>query len=170
MADINLFKDAKEKELVWISKDLLAKIEEIDDSAIKEELILSYVKKAKKEIETEIESYDEEVLSFKAASAKIKKVYGETLDKFLEDSYEIWKEFDKRQPSLFKKTEQIVSTLDPLEQKLTKIDNLLSAIDSKLNYLRLNKIEEVLEIIKKLESLGDLEKTIIASVLTQENL
>lgn len=165
--DIKLFnlEGNPEKELLWLPKALVKQLKDIDNSAIAEELILAYVKKAKQEVQNEIESYDEEILSFKAASAKIKKVYGETLDQFLEDSYKIWEEFDKCRESIDKKTKEVTNTLNPLEQKLTKIDNLLSNISVKLYSLNLDKIEQLLRITKQLDNLGGIEKTIIASVL-----
>ena len=133
----------EEEELVWMPKRLAEDIKSLKDGLTKENLILAYIKHCKKDLQSQIESMDEDVLIFQGLMAKARQSFEKAKNEHLTAAYDLWESFDKDLPSTNAKVKSIVSSIDPLVGKLQEVDGLMGKI-------RKYDIEKLLELVREL--------------------
>jgi len=142
-------------ELVWLPKSLAEQVKGIKDGAMQSTMIIDYINECKKELKTNIESMDEDVLIFRGLMATAKKAFQETKEQELKAFYELWDKFqtDKVQVGDFVK--QAKAELQPLKKELQSIKDLMSSIDQW-------GIKDLIGLIEKLNSsfYGETEKMV----------
>ena len=122
------------KELIWVEKDFAEKYKKIESNEEKIRLFESYMnnltESVKEEYKNSIEVLDEESKIFTGMMLKTKQVFGEALQNALDSSYDVWEKFDKQRSDINKKAVTITAELEPLEDKLTNISNLIGKINT----------------------------------------
>jgi hypothetical protein len=89
---------------------------------------------------------EEDVAIYTGLMLKVKQAFGKAKDEALEASYALWEKFDEEKPSVNKKVAEFVSMLDPLEKKLSSINEALGKI-------RTFNIDRLVESMQKLTGL-----------------
>ena len=113
-----------------VTKKVALAIKELDDGHTKESVILQFIKDCKKDLQTEIESVDEDVLIFRGVLAKARQAFQQTRDEYLDSSYKIWEDSDKKLPIVKDKIQKLTNQLNPLKKELDEINKVLKSIDT----------------------------------------
>lgn len=135
--------DWTEKELVWVPKELAEKINELGEGLTKENLVLSYIEQAKRDIQGELDSLDESILLFRGMMVKARQDFEKAKNAELEANYAVWENSEKDFEAMREKAKCMVETLKPLKEELQEVCDLLNRIDKW-------GIEGFLELLKKL--------------------
>lgn len=131
--DSSLSWDGK-KELVWLPVELAKKYKQYEQhgdnisvSQMEKEL-LSYVEEVKREIKTNFDSLDNDVLEFKVQMLKMKNAFKETKDEQINAVYDVWENADKQLSPLRKKLESLTSEISSLRFALEALNSSLKGI------------------------------------------
>lgn len=119
-----------DEEIVWVPKQMAEEIKNLREGVTKEDLILSYIKLCKSDLQSQIESMDEDVIIFQGLMAKARQSFEKAKNEHLTAAYDLWESFDKDLPSTRKKVESMISSLGPLVEKLQEVDDLMRKIRS----------------------------------------
>lgn len=130
----------EEKELVWLPKSLAAKVEALKDS---DNFVEEYIEQSKREINTNLESFDNEIISYKANMIKARKEFQIAKDEMIQANYEMWEKFDEERKSTYNLAEKMVETLKPLKDELVEIQKLMDGIHKW-------RIEDLLKMLKEI--------------------
>ena len=128
--------NCREEELVWVEKAFAEKYNEVhtdkskNDERIK--LFDSYIntvkESSKNEFKANLENLDEDIAIYNGLMMKVKQSFEKAKNEQLTASYNLWEKFEKEIPSVSKKIEKIITVLNPLEEKLNTINELLGNI------------------------------------------
>jgi len=133
-----------EKEHIYVPKEIADKFKSFEDDVEAGEIVIQYIAKSKRDIETGLEALDEDVVIFKGWSARIKKAYREALDEQLESSYAMFEEMDSQMPSMYKRVDKVRESLEPLKRDIQEINKALEGI----NTYRMEGLLETISLIK----------------------
>jgi hypothetical protein len=147
--------EEEEKDLVWLPKNLCKKIKELEDT---DKFILDYIEESKKDIQLNIEAFDEEILIYKGLMAKARQGFLEAKTEALETNYAIWDSFDKESKNIYDKSSKLKDSLGPLTQELEKINGLIDKV-------RTHRIDELMSTIEKFNSLYGQNKEVFEFLL-----
>lgn len=157
----------EDKELVWLPKKLATEINEIQDDKKKDLLIIKYIDESKREIQSNLESLDDDVIRYKGLMLKAKKAFEDAKNEQLKNSYELWESFDKELPKVSEKVRVLESKIAPLTSQVKELDESLNSLKSyqlkdfldlvvKINDLVQNKnTREIIELILKRKEKGE---------------
>lgn len=133
----------------WISlylpKNLAIQVKGLEEGRTKEELVLKYIEESKDDIKVTLESFDEDVIMYKAQMISLRKKFEEAKNAELEANYKMWEQFDLEKVELKKKIGTAVSELKPLIEEF----KLLKAL---INDINLYKIDDLTNSISKLSA------------------
>jgi predicted nuclease with TOPRIM domain len=120
----------KEKDLVWLPKDLADKVKEFEDKEeLKNALVLEYIDKTKRDISQSIEMLDDDVLCYRGKLASyrnaLKEAYSEEYDK----TYEAWEDAQN-------KLKDFDIMILPLKQSLQSLSSDVVDIASRINNMQ----------------------------------
>jgi len=150
----------KDKELIWVPKDVAEKFKSFENDVNTGEIVIEFMEKSKKDIGKALEALDDDVLVFKAWSVKVKKAYKEALDAQLSSCYKLFEETDSQIPSIRKEVDKVKNTLDPLKKELDDIEKILSSI----NTYKMDRLLETISLISRAlqdESIKEVLKILI---------
>ena len=119
-----------EKELVWMPKHLAEKIKQMEKDGALDSFVLEHIETCKKEIQTDIEAMEDDVLRFRGLLAQVRKDFGEATEEHLSKAYEVWESFDKDLPSIRKHVDAAVKELLPLKKELSEITEAINGINT----------------------------------------
>ena len=142
------------KELIWVDKEFAERHKLLDDDKTKKEeqvkIFNEYLEGIQKESQAEFkanfENLDEDVAIYKGLMLNVKQAFSKAKTEQLQASYALWEEFDKDMPNIEEKTTKIVEALNPLVEKLTQANDLLSKIQT----WNFNSLIETLEKVANL--------------------
>ena len=116
----------EEKELVWLPKSLAKKVEALKDS---DNFVEEYIRQSRREIETNLDSFDNEIINYKANMIKARKDFKIAVDEMLEANYKVWESMDEDRKSIVSQAEKMIESLRPLKSELNEISNLMNKIN-----------------------------------------
>jgi hypothetical protein len=132
----------KEKELVWLPKDVAEKVLQLEEAKKSGDLVLEYIEQAKRDLNISLESLDEDVIQFKAQMISARKKFEEAKTVELAANYEVWEKFDLEKAGIRKKAQDLKQELQPMIDELNQVKRLMSEINS-------YDISNLLKIIKE---------------------
>lgn len=136
----------KEKEFVYLPKELAEKIKQIQDSKVIESIIIDYIDESKREIQANLENLDDDVIKYKGLMLKAKKAFEDAKNEQLTASYALWEKFEDERPNTTEKIESIVNLLNPLVNKLEEVNSLMAKVN-------LYDLEKFLKILSEISNL-----------------
>ena len=134
----------EDKELIWVPKEVAEKFKSFENDVEAGEIVIQYIDRSKRDMETALEGLDEDVIIFKGWSARIKKAYKEALDEQLESSYAMFEEINGQIPSITKKVAEVRESLEPVKRDIQEINKALEGI----NTYRIEGLLETISLIK----------------------
>lgn len=115
-------------EFIRVPESLAQKIKDLTDTVEIEKEIVAYIEKSKKELHSQLDCFDEDILIFRGQLAKAKQAFKEAQETHYGETYELWENFNKTLPSTKKFIETAVATLDPLKKELNSVNELMNSI------------------------------------------
>ena len=131
-----------EYDYIRLPKTLCEKIKQLDNP---DNYIQEYIEGSKNEIKAGFDSFDEEILGYRAGMAKLRKDFQEAYKEATDSHYKAWQEFDKNRQSLRNMAEQAVKELLPLTQEVEKLNGMINKVNTW-------DIQRFIEMIEKLKS------------------
>jgi peptidoglycan hydrolase CwlO-like protein len=129
------------KELIWLPKSIVEKIKQLENS---DNFIQEYLDQSKRDIRANFETFDDEVLGYRASMVKAKSEFQKAADEAIAANYKVWQDFEEKKKSLKAQVEACVSEIKPLTEEM----NRLNAEIQKIKHW---DIERFLEMIEKLK-------------------
>ena len=145
---------SEEKELVWLPKELAAKINDIEGVEGLRKEILSYVDETKRHLRNDIEMMDEDILLYKAYMIQARDKFKQAKNEELEANYTLWETFDEELGETRKRVRNVQDVLEPLKKDL-------NTIEQSIRNLNTYKMEDVLKIVDKFNNMSDNELRVI---------
>jgi len=144
----------KDEELIWVDKEFAERYKLLDGDKTKREhqiaMFNEYLegiqKASRDDFKANLQCLDEDVAIYKGLMISVKQAFETAKDEQLKDSYALWEKFDKDLPNIREKTTEVIETLNPLVDQLTKINELLGKI----------QIWDFEKLIKTVENLSSL--------------
>jgi hypothetical protein len=123
--------DGKEekREIVWLPAELAARVKGIQDKNVLEREILAYIDTARKELKSQIECFDDDVLIFRGQLAKAKAAFKEAQEAHYNETYQMWEEFQKTLPQTKDFVQKAVDVLKPLKAELDGVNKLMQTVN-----------------------------------------
>ena len=134
----------EDKELIWVPKEIADKFKSFEDDVEAGEIVIQYIDRSKRDMETALEGLDEDVIIFKGWSARVKKAYKEALDEHLKSSYAMFEDIDEQISPMIKKVTKVREDLDPLKEDIQDINRALEG----MNTYRMEQLLETISLIK----------------------
>ena len=134
------------QELIWVDKDFAEKHKVLLKDKTKRDLQVKvfddYLEKikesSKSEFKTNFENLKEDVAIYTGLMLKVKQAFEKAKDEQLSASYTLWEKFEKEMPFAKEKIATIISELNPLQEKLKQISDLIA----KINTWNIDKLSE----------------------------
>lgn len=119
----------KEQEYNYIRlpKSICEKIKQLENP---ENFILDYIELSKRDIMSNFEAFDDEILTYRGNMAKLKSEFKKVVDEALDANYKVWEDFDKQRKSIRAQVDQMKKELEPLTKELEEISGLMSKVNS----------------------------------------
>lgn len=115
----------EEKELVWLPKSIVTKIKQLENS---DNFIQEYLDDSKRDIKANFDTFDDEILGYRASMVKVKTEFNKAADEAIKANYQVWLDFDKKRASLRAQVDQCVAELKPLTEEVEKLNGLLKQV------------------------------------------
>lgn len=156
----------KDKELVWVEKEQAEKFNAITNDESRYEAFEEYIKRlsdeSRREFKANFENLEEDVAIYTGLMLKVKQSFEKAKNEQLNASYAMWDGFEKEIPSIRKKTEEIMLALEPVENKLKNINDLMGKV-------RTFELDRVIESIEKISNLYGTQKEMIDFLISNFN-
>jgi hypothetical protein len=123
-------KKEQERDLVWLPKDLVDRVKDVQDEKFVEDQILAYIEKSRREIHDQLDCFNDDVLAYRGALAKAKLAFKEAQETHYNETYELWEDFQKKTPATRQFVEKAVAELAPLKTELETINGLLQKVST----------------------------------------
>ncbi len=137
-----------EKEYIYLPKDLVKKIKDLEDNKLIEQAIDEYFEETKRDLKVNLEEIDDRVLEYRGLMVKAKNEFKKAKEEQIEASYILWEEFDKEMPSIRTKIEALKNEISPITKELKELS-------IELNKVKTWEIKDLLEIVKEVSKYLD---------------
>lgn len=135
----------EEHDYVYLPKSLCLKLKQFRDSKEQEKLIEGFIKECKDDLKLNLESYDDELLIFKASMIKAKNAFEKVKQEELDASYKIWEKYDNELFELKNKVNNARLAIEPLK-------NDLKSLNEEFGKLPIYNIENAVKLIGQLDT------------------
>jgi prefoldin subunit 5 len=132
----------EEKELVWLPKSVVEKIKQLENS---DNFIQEYLDQSKRDIRANFETFDDEVLGYRASMIKAKSEFQKAADEAIKANYAVWQDFEENKKSLRSQVESCVAELRPLTEEVDRLSKEIAKVKTW-------DIERFVDMIEKLKS------------------
>jgi len=137
----------EEKEYVYLDKRVAEKIKNLDSVEHQLEVIGNILEERKKDMRIDMENLDDDMLQFKAFSAKyrqeLEKVYEEQQNK----AYKLWEKYNKDFP-------KIQTALKPVLEEVNKLIDVIDELSKKLSVISSWEVERISNLFNILQNLS----------------
>ena len=159
----------EEKDLVWLPKSVAAKVKQIETVEEADNMIQEYIKTKRQDFTRELESLDDDVLTFKGVCLKhrqeLKKVYDEQadlLDELWEDCGDMGSKIHKHAVAIAAELAPLTAEVKSLKSSIEEVKRLIGQVDFYPQQTFIQTVESVARMDDKtkglLRDLLDLKK------------
>jgi archaellum component FlaC len=156
----------EEKEYVYLDKRVAEKIKNLDSVEHQLEVIGNILEERKKDMRIDMENLDDDMLQFKAFSAKyrqeLEKVYEEQQNK----AYKLWEKYNEELP-------RVREALKPVIDEVNKLTDIVDALNKKLTAISSWEVKELstlLDILQHLSTKNASQIRKVVSVLAEKEM
>ena len=133
------------KEIVWLPKDIAAKLKGIEETKLIDAVITEYIKQSRQNIRDEISYLDDDVLQFKAAMTKAKIDFSEAKDVQLSLFTKIWQTHEDDIRILRAKVSQVKEVIAPLRIEIEQLKGLMGSV-------RMHEVDDLLKTMNQINN------------------
>lgn len=128
----------KKTDIIWVDEDFAKEYNKLTSDESKKaawvEMFSEYVKTVNKasrdDFVASLDGLEEDVAIYKGLMLNVKQAFEKAKNEQLESSYELWLKFEEDMPIIKEKTQKIIDTLNPLCNKLTEMNDLMSKMNT----------------------------------------
>jgi chromosome segregation ATPase len=132
----------EEKELVWLPKSIAEKLKQLENS---DNFIQDYLDSSKRDIRANFETFDDEILGYRASMVKAKLEFQKAADEAIAANYKVWQDFEEKKKSLSAQVESCVAEIKPLTEEFNRLN-------AEIQKIKTWDIERFVEMLSKLKS------------------
>jgi methyl-accepting chemotaxis protein len=147
------------KELVWVSKELLEKVKDLDAVFQDHEKVKSIIESFKDEVEQFTYDVEDSVSIFRRQSEKIKSSFKEVVDKEIESLQGFWEEQERRRAELTRKLAEI-------RESVRSVSEEIQTVKKELGKLNVYGLDKLIEVIDKINQMSEQEKEVLHYVFS----
>ena len=149
-----------DKELVWLDKNVAAKIDVLQDVVrLRGEEIEKIITRLTDETKIlTTDNIDTTLLEMKLHAQKVRDTYKQVVDEELEKTDTLWDECDEKIYESRTKISQVTNSFIDLNREVEKLE-------SSLNNLPIYQIEEIMKLLDKFNSYSDKDKELLKILL-----
>lgn len=147
------------RELVWVSKELLEKVQDLDGVFEDHQKVKNLIDSFKGEIEQFTYDVEDSVSVFRRQSEKIKSTYKEVVDKEVESLQEFWEE-------QYRRRSELVNKLEDIRRYVQSTSDEIQTMKKELNNLNIYGIDKLVELIDRINRMSDKEKEVLHYVFS----
>ena len=126
------------KELVWVEEEFAKKYKELEKDESQREKRLEafneYMEKISKDAQDDfkanLNSLEEDAAIYAGLMLKVKQAFEKAAKEHLGASYALWEKFEAEKPKVELKVDILLGMLNPLQDKLAKIEELFGKIQT----------------------------------------
>lgn len=144
-----------EKELVWVSKDIVEQVNQLNGTVEDVEQIKKIFELFKREINDYSFNIEEAVVDLKRQSKKIKDALRETFDAENEQMYQLWEELNSKQDEVRKK---ITSAAELIRNSKADVESLKNQISS----INLYGVDKLIDMVEKISNMNERDKELLS--------
>jgi predicted nucleic acid-binding Zn-ribbon protein len=146
------------QELIWVTKEQAKIFNELGSDINKKTLIDELISRRKVDIQSSIESLDDDLLRLKAFAltykTELKKVYDEQ-DKALQD---LWESSDA-------KIHELKGKIQQLKPELQNVKNQIDEVNKFMNGVSTYGIDKLIEMVHKINNMSEADKKLITDLI-----
>lgn len=152
-----------DKELVWLDKKIVAKMDVLQDVIrLRGEEIEKVITKLTDETKLlTTDNIDTTLLEMKLHAQKVRDTYKQTVDEELDKTNTLWEECDEKIYQSRTKISLVTNSFIDLNREVEKLK-------SSLNNLPIYQIEEIMKLLDKFNSYSDKDKELLRILLKSE--
>lgn len=141
-----------EKELVWVDKNLVGKLDILQDICrIKETDINNLIERMKDDDEIFIQNIDDSLIELKCHAKRIREEYKKCVDEQIEKADKLWELCNNRIDESIPKIEKVKNLVSNLENKINELNN-------KIENIPLYRIANAIDTLERYENLSQEDK------------
>jgi uncharacterized coiled-coil DUF342 family protein len=144
----SLVSEEKEYVSLYIPKSLAKQLKDIQNGEETNKVILKYIEAVKNDIRLNAETFEPEILSFRAAIAKAKQEFEKAKNEEIDTFEAIWDNYDKQISEIKNKIKVLKETVEPLKKEMNELNKSLSA-------LSIYGVDNLLTLIQKVQTLSE---------------
>jgi len=157
---INKEDDMKEKELIWVSKDLADEYKALDSEQLQELMVRNIISAKKIDIEDELNGLDETVLRFKAACLihknALQKVYHEQANQL----YALWEDMGDIESKIKKHATEIADKAKAASCQIEVMSGNVSNLKKAVDGLAIYNLDRLTDLVEKVAHMDKATKEI----------
>ena len=149
------------RELIWVSKDLAKRYNELDEDVKKIEFVEELIKQKNIDITSDIQNLDNDLLRFKAFSLNYSTAFKKAYDEQAEKLYQLWEECSEPIEKIDRKTIAMKNEINSLSKDVCELSKGLMNLDT-------YKLERIIELIESYNRMSEKDKEVFKIILKQE--
>lgn len=151
----------KERDLIWVNKDLAEQYKELDTDFKKVELVNKIIADKKLDITNDIQNLDDDLLRFKAFALNYSTAFKKTYEDQSEKLFKIWEDCSEPINKIDAKTMSI-------RKDIIGISKDIDGLAKQLETLNTYKLERLIELIQTYNNMSDNDKDVFKVILNRE--
>ena len=146
----------KEYISMYVSKEFKEMWEESKDKQkLFDSYIVKHIEDVKKDLHASVESLDDEILEFKGTCIKYRREFAEVTEGIVDDTYKSMEKLQTSRHQFEQNIKSMNTELDRVEKRVDDVTKKIDGINSKVSGVSVYKLENVLELLNKIENLTE---------------
>ena len=150
-----------DKELIWVKKEIAEEYKSLESDIKMADMINDIIRRKKVDISDDIENLDDDLIRFKGFCLNYANKFKEAYNEQTENIEKIWE--DCNEP-----ISNIVSKTSHIKKEISGISGDIRNISASINDLDTYKLDRIIGIIEKYNSMTDDDKEIFKLILERK--
>ena len=150
-----------DKELIWVKKEIAEEYKSLESDIKMADMINDIIRRKKVDISNDIENLDDDLIRFKGFCLNYASKFKEAYNEQTENIEKIWE--DCNEP-----ISNIVSKTSHIKKEISGISGDIRNISASINDLDTYKLDRIIGIIEKYNSMTDDDKEIFKLILERK--
>jgi hypothetical protein len=158
----------KEKDLIWVSKDLAKKFNELDTAEKQEAMVKEIIAKKRLELDRENESLEENMLLFKSVCLRHRNELAKVYEEESEKLEELFLSMGGIEAKVSKNVDEFVHKAKPISLEVSRLSEEVRRLNAAVSGINTHALENVIRLAKEFDNMGDKAKSLVRLMLDGE--
>ena len=150
-----------DKELIWVKKEIAEEYKSLESDIKMADMINDIIRRKKVDISNDIENLDDDLIRFKGFCLNYASKFKEAYNEQTENIEKIWEDCNEPISNIISKTSHI-------KKEISGISGDIRNISASINDLDTYKLDRIIGIIEKYNSMTDDDKEIFKLILERK--